>query len=223
MRMEEYEEHHAATERTALRDEIFAGFAEYLFADGPAPRPVLARIEGLLASFAPDLAERIHGPAEWVTDSAVAKVLCKYAPKLAAVAGDARGRGALSTWNRELERERDLEFVRETLSALASLLASEGLARRHLVAVAYCLAKALRPVLIAGMSLHDIAILSGDEGGRATPCDRGKRLYSRRLAAAGFRSCQTHYQKSTAATAAYSEAQIGNSNRSKSKPKKRSK
>jgi hypothetical protein len=205
----------AETERAALRDEIFAGFAEYLFADGPAPVLLLARIEGLLESFAPDLANQIHGPApdQWVSEEAVAAVLKKYKKSLSAVASDARGRGGLCAWSRELEREHDLEFVRDTLVALAALLASEGLARRNLVAVAYCLAKILRPVLIAGMSLHDIAILSGDGGGRATPGDRAKRLYSRRLADAGFLACQTHYQKSASATATYAAVQVGNRNR----------
>lgn len=224
MRLEEFDPtEHAASERCGLRNEIFSGFAEYLFADGPAPEDVRARLEGFFRSFHPTLADRIRGPLTWCPPETVAEVLRKYQAKLAAVAAAARSRGALSTWSRELDREIDAEGVRETLVGLIEFVASEGHTWRHLTAVAYCMAKSLRPSLIAGMSLHDIAILSGDEGGRATPSDRGKRLFNRRLERAGFKGCWTHYQKSPAVTAKYSAAQLGNNNRRKSKAKRKPK
>jgi hypothetical protein len=206
----------AAQERASLRNEIFSGAAEYLFADGPDPAEVRLRIEGFFRSFHPDLCDQIRGPLTWCQPDAVAAVLRKYHLKLAAVAADARSRGSLSTWSRELERETDSETVAQTLAGLIEFIASEGRTWRHLVAVAYCVAKALRPSLIAGMSLHDIAILSGDEGGRATPCDRIKRLYNRRLAAAGAKGSQVHFQKSSGVSATYATAQLGNHNRRRS-------
>lgn len=224
MQIEEFDEmDHAEHERFALRNEIFSGFAEYLFADGPAPADVRDRLQGFFESFHPDLAAKIKGQLTWCPPETVAGVLRKYQEKLAAVASAARSRGSLFSWSRELDRELDFEGVRQTLVGLVEFMASEGHTWRHLTAVAYCVAKALRPSLIAGMSLHDIAILSGDEGGRATPSDRGKRLFNRRLEKAGFKGCWSHYQKSPEVTAKYSEAQKGNHNRKKSaKTKKRS-
>lgn len=224
MQLEEYDEmDHAECERFALRNEIFSGFAEYIFADGPAPCDVRERLEGFFRSFHPDLCDKIKGPHKWCPPEIVASVLRKYQVKLAAVASAARSRGSLFNWSRELDREIDFEGVRQTLVGLVEFMASEGHTWRHLTAVAYCVAKALRPSLIAGMSLHDIAILSGDEGGRATPSDRGKRLFNRRLEKAGFKGCWTHYQKSPEVTEKYREAQMGNHNRQKAaKAKKRS-
>jgi hypothetical protein len=222
MLIEEFDPHqYVEKERSGLRSEIFSGFVEYLFADGPAPGEVLLRLEGFFHSFYPPLAEKITGPREWITEAAAAAVIGKYHAKLARVRGDARGRGALSTWSRQLDLEPDFEFVRKTLVGLVKLMASEGLERRNLVAVAYCIAKALRPQLLAGMSLHDIAILSGDKGGRATPCDRGKRVFNRRVAAAGMKGCSVHYQKSAETVKKYSEAQKGNNNRSKNHKSKK--
>lgn len=218
MQIEEYSpREHAASERSALRNEIFCGFAEYLFAEGPAPQQVLARIEGFFESFHPDLYDAVTGPRTWCSEATTREVLQKYQHQLAAVAAASRSRGALSTWSASLASELDFEFVRETLVGLVKFMASEGLQRRNLVAVAYCIAKALRPSLIAGMSLHDIALLSGDEGGRATPCDRIRRLYNRRLAAAGNKACSVHFQKSAATVTKYAAAQLGNKNRTKSK------
>jgi hypothetical protein len=221
MRLEEFDPHaHAVSERWALRNEIFSGFVEYVFADGPAPSEVRARIEGFFRSFHPDLAERIHGPLQWITPEAVAEVLRKHQVKLAAVADAHRSRGSLHRWNTELEAEIDFESVREMLVELVKFMASEGKDWRRITAVAYCIAKALRPSLIAGMSLHDIALLSGDEGGRATPQNRIKRLFNDRVEAAGFKAIHVHFQKSAAVIEKYRAAQMGNSNRRKSVRKK---
>lgn len=65
MRLEEFDPlAHAASERWALRNEIFSGFIEYCFADGPDPVEVRKRIDGFFQSFHPDLADRIptHAP-----------------------------------------------------------------------------------------------------------------------------------------------------------------
>ncbi|MES2923712.1 MAG: hypothetical protein V4819_19310 [Verrucomicrobiota bacterium] len=214
MRMEEY--HGAAraeAERVSLRTEVFSGLVEYLFADGPAPAEVRARMEGLFDSFHPDLASRIHGAHTWCDPEEVGRVLGKHRKKLAAVQVSATSRGSLHAWNRELEQEFDFDFVKTTIVLMVELLASEGHTWRHLVAVAYCLAKAFRAYLIAGMSLDDIARLSGDGGGRATPCDRAKRVVNRLIEASGAKGCHVHYNKSPEAIAKYQEAQMGNTNR----------
>lgn len=215
MRMEEYDPRaQALLDRANLRNEIFSGFAEYLFADGPAPECVRARVAGFLAAYAPELAERISGAQQWCAAAEVTAVMIKYRKKLVEMSLAACSRGALSTWSRDLEAEEDAECVRQTLAGLVEFLTSEGSTWRSLVAVAYCLAKALRPALIGGMSLEDIARLSGDQGGRATPCNRVKRLYNRRIEAAGGRKgAQVHFQKSCGTVAKYAEAQAGNSNR----------
>jgi hypothetical protein len=214
MRLEEYDPlAHAASERWALRNEIFSGFIEYCFADGPDPAEVRARIAGFIDSFCPDLIETIRGPVEWVSPQVVAAVLGKHTLKLAAVRDSHRSRGSLSGWNAEMQREIDLETVRGMLVELVKFISSEGNDWRRITSVAYCIAKALRPSLIAGMSLADIALLSGDEGGRATPQHRIKRLFNNRVEAAGFKGCHVHFQKSSAVIEKYRDAQIGNKNR----------
>ena len=212
---------HAETERGALRCEIFSAFAEYLFADGPEPEQVRLRIAGFLESFAPHLP--ITGPLCWVSAKKISSVLSqkRYAAHFRSL--KTTSPASLYDWSCALDAEADLQGVRQIIVALIALLLSEGRKWRILVAVSYCLAKALRPHLLAGMSLHDIAILSGDSG-RATPAERIKRLYNRRLAAAGYKACFVHFQKSAGACARYSSAQVGNSNRSakhKTKPSRR--
>ena len=216
-------EERAAADRWALRHEIFSGFVEYVFADGPAPKDVRERLEGFFRSFYPELADRIRGEHEWVAPEKVATVLRKHYKKLAAVAAAQRSRGSLSHWNAELELEIDFEGVREMLVELVKLVASQGSDWRRVTAATYCIAKALRPALIAGMSLEDIAILSGDKGGRATPQNRTKRIYNDRVEAAGFKAIHVHFQKSAAVIEKYREAQKGNTNRrdAKRKPKKK--
>ena len=221
MRLEEFDPRiHAASEKWELRNEIFSGFLEYVFADGPDPENVCARLEGFFQSFHPDLASAISGEKTWVSQEKVAAVLRKHQIKLAAVADSRLSRASLSRWNTELETEVDFECVREMLVELVIFMASEGRDWRRVTAVAYCIAKALRPSLIAGMSLADIAILSGDAGGRATPQNRTKRIFNDRVAAAGFKACHVHFQKSAAVIEKYRHAALGNSNRKKSNKRK---
>jgi hypothetical protein len=161
MRMEEFNPiEHAVSERWALRNEIFSGFVEYVFADGPDPCNVRQRIEGFFESFHPDLAAKITGEKSWVSAETVAAVLRKHSRKLAEVRDSHRSRGSLSRWNEDLEREIDLETVRTMLVELVKLMASEGHDWRRVTSMAYCIAKALRPSIIAGMSLEDIALRS---------------------------------------------------------------
>ena len=216
---------HASKERRALRNEIFNGFVEYLFADGPQPECVRSRIEGFLNSFDPGLARSIKGPREWIPPERVAEVLGqqKYKTRLQTEAAAAQSRGALSTWFAGLETEFELECVWETIAALICYMVSEGKTWRIVTAVAYCIAKALRPHLLAGMSLEDIATLSGDTGGRATPSARAKRLISRRMAAGGAKATHVHFQKSSVTVEKYKIAQLGNNNRAKNHKKKLSK
>lgn len=225
MRMEEEAADPAAAvsrEREALRVEIFSGYAEYLFADGPEPEQVRARIEGFFQSFQPELLP-LRGAMVWVSHEVVGQVIRKHAPRLAALRAASQSRGALSEWYRELRREPDFESVCETIARLIAFTLREGNRWRNVVSVAYCLAKALRPHLIAGMSLEDIAKLSGDSG-RATPSDRVRRLYNRVVERAGGKGCQVHFQKSAAVVEKYGQAQLGNQNRrSKSKPRRKRK
>lgn len=229
MRVDEWDAvEHALRDRASLRNEIFSGFIEHLFSDGPAPDCVLARIEGLLRSFAPDLAEKLKGPREWITPEKVAGVLRKksYRAKLAALQQAARSRATLYAWSKELKAERDFDCVRETIAGLIAYLLSDGPTWRNAAAVAYGVAKALRPHLIADMSLHDIAILSGDgsntpKSARATSGERIKRIFSRRIAATGAKASHAHFQKSPTVIEKYKSAQMGNHNRKRGvkKPK----
>lgn len=201
-------------ERETLRAEVFSGFAEYLFADGPDPREVRRRIQGLFESFTPALLPKIKGPVEWIAPGEAEAILRRYAGKILAEREAAAGTsGHLGTWMRTLRAERDFDFIRSTIVALVELLLSQGRSWRLATSTAYCLAKALRPHLIAHMPLADIARLSGDLGGRATPTNRIKRLYNRRLEAAEAKGSYIWFQKSASAVAAMSAAQRGNSNR----------
>jgi hypothetical protein len=202
----------AEAERYALRDEIFAGFMEYLFADGPEPSAVRARIAGIMGDLSETVAVRMHGPETWADAAVVAAVLRRHHGRL--IHAEGRSRARLSVWLGDLARERDQEVVTGTLARLLALLVCEGCTWRAAVAQAFALAKALRPQLIGGMPLSDMARLCGDAG-RATPCARVKRLYNARLAASGAKGTQAPYQKSAGAAAQYAAAQAGNSNRSK--------
>jgi hypothetical protein len=203
----------ARHEREALRQEVFSGFAEYLFAEGPHPHEVRRRVEGLFRSFVPDLVAKIKGPEEWISEGEVTVILQKHAKRLKAASEAATSSGTLAGWARTLREEVDFDFIQATLVKLVEFLLSEGKSWRLVTSTAFCLAKALRPHLVASMSLDDIARLSGDAGGRATPSDRIKRLYTRRLEAAGAMGSFAHFQKSPSAVAAMSEAQMGNRNR----------
>jgi hypothetical protein len=209
MEAEEAEERAEEVERQRVRQEVFAGLLGYLFAEGPDPALLRERIEGFYVAVVPQLLPRIHGPREWVGRAAVVEVLRRRMG--AADVGE--GRGALATWWRQLEGMEDGQTVARTLALMGGLLLSEGTTWRLVTSTALCLAKALRPQLVGGMSLEDIAVLSGDGGGRATPCDRIQRLYNERVAAAGARACRVHFQKTAGVVEKYREAQAGNANR----------
>lgn len=200
-------------ERHALQCEIFHGLLDYLFADGPGPIEVRERMEGLLRAFAPTMLPAMTGPTEWADPEAVRDVLRRKAPEARRMMEVAAGRGELSRWVIVLEREEDELTVARTLAELIRYLMSEGARWKAMVAVAYCMAKALRPELIYGMSLEDVARLSGDQGGRATPSARIRRLYNARLTAAGLFASTASFQKGEAACRKYAEAQRGNTNR----------
>lgn len=207
-----------ARERDSLREEIFSGLAEYLFADGPEPWHVLERVEGFIKSFAPEIHAKIKGPAVWVTEEEVGLVLAPLAERFARLRASARGRGGLFTWARAMGAEIDQHCVAQSVAALLKYLVREGLRRRVIVAVCYGTAKALRPHLIAGMSLESLARLCGDKG-RATMQARIKRIYNQLVEASGAKACQVHFQKSAEASAIYSRAQMGNQNRRKKRKK----
>lgn len=206
-------------EREALRREIFAGAIEYFFCDGPAPEAVRERVGGFVGSMAPDAAARITGEIDWITPCQVREILRRpaYLRRLRALRATQRP-GNLYDWDEELKRERDAECVSATIVEIVGVLLSQGTAWRQVIAVCYTLAKAFHSHLIAGMSLEDIARLSGDAG-RATPSHRGKRLYNHRLEAAGALGTSLPYQKSASVVAKYAEAQRGNTNRAAKRPK----
>lgn len=207
----------AQFDREALRKEIFSGYIEYIFCDGPDPECVRRRIDGFLQSLAPEVHERITGPLHWVSATAVRTILRApiYRAKLRALRTSHPA--ALSTWCLQLDREIDQHWVARTISEIVKFAISQGANWKALVAVAYCMAKSFHPHLLAGMSLEHIAVLSGDEGGRATPSDRARRLYNRRVAESGAKATSVPFQKSASTVLKYAAAQQGNHNRKKTK------
>lgn len=229
-RMEEESTEHAQREREALRDEIFNGLMEYLFADGPEPWSVSARARAYLAAVAdhhPSVPvalflslkyQAMSNAGEddfWVEKEKVETALQTYGERFREIRAHLTGKAPLSAWFADLRSEADSETVWDTLRFLSLILFSQGHSSRQITAAAYCLAKTLKPHLIASMSLHTIAILSGDEGGRATPQARCKRIYTLLLEEAGARATRYHHQKSTAHSERCRAAQMGNSNRNK--------
>jgi hypothetical protein len=199
-------------DREALREEVFSGFMEYLFGDGPDPVCVRARVAGMLECLAPVDFGMMRGALTWVHHRHVEAVLRRRAARLEVESGRAR----LSAWLEDLRGEKDVVCVGETIGKMIELLTSEGHRWRSVVAMCYALAKALRPHLIGGMSLADVAVLGGD-GGRATPCARVRRIYNKRVEQSGAKAPLVYYQKTKGAAAAYAEAQAGNRNRAKRK------
>lgn len=200
-------------ERQALRNEILSGFIEYAFCDGPDPYLVRQRIAGFIASYDPAACHTIKAVADWIQPAHVRFILRKpaYLAKLRENSTPHR-ETSLAEWHRELAAEIDTECVESTITEIIRLIRSQGSTWRTVVAVAYSLAKALHPHLLAGMSLADIAALCGDKG-RATSGHRTKRIYNRRLEAAGAKSTHVPYQKTETTIAKYKKAQIGNQNR----------
>lgn len=207
-------------ERMHLRNEVLAGFIEYSFCDGPSPDLVRRRIAGFIESFSPETTDRIKGPKTWVLPNKVHAVLRKpaYRAKLAALQ-DARHEGNLSAWWRELEAEIDTECVKSTIVAIIEFICRQGHNWKAIVASAYIIAKSYHPHLLAGMSLDDIATLSGDSG-RATPSHRAKRLVTRTLEEGGCKATAVPFQKSATACQSYAAAQKGNHNRAAKKNRK---
>lgn len=237
-RREEAPETHRKREREALREEIFNGLLEYLFADGLEPWHVSARARAFLAGvieihpcptatgpLREQYQKLIHDPGDdfWKNVDEVASALRPYAERIRALREALQGAAPLSTWFADLAEEHDHPTVNDSLRCLAALLFSQGHRPRHITGVAYCLAKTLKPHLIGGMSLHTIAILSGDKG-RATPQARIERIYTRLLEDSGARATRYAHQKTAATAEKCREAQMGNSNRNKNlQPKKRTK
>lgn len=216
MRAEEGPDGRMERERPALEHEIFNGLLEYLLGEGPDPVRVRDRLEGALRAFVPGVTEKMRGPLVWVREEVVVEVLRR---RSAEDGGEAR----LSTWVRALEAEEDSKTVARTLGGLIRFVLVEGLRWKAAVAVVYCLAKALRPELIGHMSLEDVARLSGDLGGRATPSARIRRIYNARVSAAGMLASHASFQKSEEACRRYAAAQLGNGNRKKIERKRKMK
>jgi hypothetical protein len=198
-----------AREFELIRCEIFSVFLEFLFSGGPEPEYVRDKIEALVVSFAPELIDgKSWGPTSWVDSAIVHEVLSKYRTRIPRCEPV-----ALYHWVREITQEIDAERVSEIMRGIISHLLSEGRLWKKGVSVAYCLAIAYRPVLLGQMTMEDIAILSGDKGGRATPSARLMRLHTRRIQDAGAKAIKIHCQKSVSASESYSQAQRGNHNR----------
>ena len=211
----------AAAEREALRSELFAAMLDYLFAAGPDPRDVRARIEACLESFHPTLHLQIGGPTEWADGDEIEATLRKHAPAIRRLQSVATANASLYQWSAALEAEADQVTINRTLKGLAGHLAREEKTWKNLTAAAFAVAKALRAELLAGMSLADIAVLCGDGGGRATPSNRGKRLVNRPIEENTQRPAQLHYQKNASTIEKYRAAQKGNHNRRKQPQRKR--
>lgn len=100
----------------------------------------------------------------------------------------------------------------ETLRRLLMYLCQDGLQPLAVLKCFYAVLKAVRPDLLGGMSLEDIAVLSGDSG-RATPMERIKRIYEKPLKAAGMKGTKAPHQKNASTAEKCSAAQKGNRNR----------
>jgi hypothetical protein len=228
-RQEEAEESEIQREREALREEIFNALLEYLFADGLEPWHVSARARAFVAgviqihpcslttaALQSQYAKLIRDSGDdfWKTVEEVAAALRPYAQRIREIRAALSGEAPLSTWFADLAAEPDRPTVNDSLRILADLLFSQGHRPRQITGVAYCLAKTLKPHLIAGMSLHTIAILSGDKG-RATPQARIERIYTRLLEKSGCRATRYAHQKTASTAEKCRAAQMGNSNRTK--------
>lgn len=100
----------------------------------------------------------------------------------------------------------------EAMGKLLEYFFSEGPEPLALLRRMYAVAKAVRPHLLADMSLEDIALLSGD-GGRATVSARIGRVYNLFIEQRGGGKVKAAFQKSATACGKYSEVQKGNKNR----------
>lgn len=98
----------------------------------------------------------------------------------------------------------------ETFINTLDFIYSDGPEPLRLVRRILVLAKAIKPELLGGMSMEDIAILS-DDSGRATVSARLERVYTRFLKEQGARVTKSRCQKKE--TESYREAQKGNTNR----------
>lgn len=190
------------------RSEVLAAWLDYLFGTGPAPWDVLDRLDAFLRDALPELGDRLGDRRKWVEEIRAEMVLRWHLGKLEWSEGETAGEKWIA-----LGRLWEADGSGGVLGRLADFVVGRAGDWRQATAVVYSMAKALRPELIGGMSLEDMAVLCGDGGGRATAQARTKRVFSDEVTAAGFRASQVHFQKSASVVVKYRAAQQGNHNR----------
>lgn len=109
-----------------------------------------------------------------------------------------------------LSSEEVQEVRAEAFIATMDFIYADGPEPLMLVRRILVLAKAIKPELLGGMSMEDMAILS-DDSGRATVSARLERVYTRFLKNNGARVTKSRSQKKK--TSKYREAAVGNTNR----------
>lgn len=128
-----------------------------------------------------------------------------------------------------LSREELVEAIRQALEinweertrgmvAMLDYFFADGPHPLLVVRRIFAIVKAVRPKLIFGMSLRQLAVLCDDgrgpfSDGRATQSARIKRLFEEPIAKAGMRGTKASFQKTEAATAKYAARAKGNQNR----------
>lgn len=206
------------SDKDRLREEIFAATCDYTFSKGVHPADVREKIACIMRRFSRDTFGDMKPMEKWWNDIAVHRVVADHEVRMSKTGGADDVAPFLWSISKKIQEEDDSAFVYDSFQKLCEFWALEGLSWRNVVAVHFAIVKALRPQLISQMSLEDIAVLCGDAG-KATVSARIKRLINRRLEAMGMLGTFCHFQKSPETVEKYRAAQMGNSNRSKTKPK----
>lgn len=196
-----------AEARDALREELFAYTCDYTLGAGLHPEKIREKIEAMMRRFDPETLMRMRGSKRWWDEQSLMEMLDRYEGKV-----DSPQYGMLFEVSRKIKEEQDERFVYQSYRGLCGYWTMDGYEWRKAVCAHLVMVKALRPGLIGGMSLEDIAVICGDKG-KATVSARAKRLISKRLEAMGMRATYAHYQKSAEAVESYRAAQMGNTNR----------
>lgn len=193
--------------RDALREEIFSGTCDFTLGAGLHPREIRSRIESVMRRFDVQSFLKMRGALVWWDEKVLMGKIDGYAQKL-----ETPRFGMLFSLSKKIREERDQAFVHQSFRGLCGFWTMDGYEWRKAVCAHLVMVKALRPELIGGMSLEDIAVICGDKG-KATVSARAKRLFNKRLESMGMHGTFVHYQKSPEAVESYRAAQMGNSNR----------
>lgn len=116
----------------------------------------------------------------------------------------------IATESADVSRE-EMQIKLEAFHELLAYFFQRGPHPAHVMQLVYAVAKALRPDLIAHMTVRDLAKMFAD-----TPAAwswRIEQCVSKLIAKAGMRGVRLPFQKTDSARASYRAAQQGNTNR----------